>query len=634
MRIKKLEIHGFKSFAERAVLHFGHGITGVVGPNGCGKSNIVDALRWCMGEMSAKHLRGRAMQDVIFAGSDSRGPLGMAEVTLTFDNDGNVPPEYAQFSEIAVTRRLHRDGSSEYLVNKVPARLRDITDLFLGTGVGTRAYSIIEQGRIGFIVSSKPEDRRSLIEEVAGITKFKARKKAAERRMESTQQNLSRVGDIVTELERQLQSLRRQAKRAEKYKELRSELRDLELHHASLETLRVLVMKKLASSHSEALEQEAQEAQAGIAAHEISIEEDRLRLLAIERALQHDQAASAELETKLAALERDLEHWRRQRDEANARGQAARRDLEDAENKLTTARAEHEGHTVNLSNLATSVDVDRERLLSLDADHGETQGKMTSIDRRAESLRRSAVEYIHEGARQRTLVAAIAKRTHELRSRLEHSTAELEDVAHRRGVAEIKARALTEQRDALMSQMTDWRSWLDTNRITLDAAVTAMTESDRLVRSLRDELSERRSRLESLQEIARHFEGYSDGVRSLMQPAIEGMPGRTAVSGVRALITDVLEVPPQLEIAVEAALGERLQYVVVDAQTVGVTAIAYLRSIAGGRSGFVPVEPRNTGGVANGDALTRVQARPGFEAVAEYLLRDVSIVANLDEAML
>ena len=166
MRIKKLEIHGFKSFAERATLHFGHGITGVVGPNGCGKSNIVDALRWCMGEMSAKHLRGRAMQDVIFAGSDSRGPLGMAEVTITFDNDGNVPPQYASYSEIAVTRRLHLDGTSEYLFNKVPARLRDITDLFLGTGVGTRAYSIIEQGRIGFIVSSKPEDRRSLIEEV------------------------------------------------------------------------------------------------------------------------------------------------------------------------------------------------------------------------------------------------------------------------------------------------------------------------------------------------------------------------------------------------------------------------------------------------------------------------------------
>ena len=164
MRIKRLEIHGFKSFADRAVLNFGTGITGVVGPNGCGKSNIIDSIRWCMGEMSAKHLRGRAMQDVIFAGSDTRGPLGMAEVTLTFNNDGNVPPQYADYGEISVTRRLHRDGTSEYLINKVTVRLRDIVDLFLGTGVGTRAYSIIEQGRVGFIVSSKPEQRRTLIE--------------------------------------------------------------------------------------------------------------------------------------------------------------------------------------------------------------------------------------------------------------------------------------------------------------------------------------------------------------------------------------------------------------------------------------------------------------------------------------
>src|SRR4051812_41753377 len=245
MRIKKLDIVGFKSFADKTSLAFGDGITGIVGPNGCGKSNVVDAVRWCMGEMSAKNLRGRGMQDIIFAGSDSRGPLGMAEVTLTLHNDGNVPPQYAPFTEIAVTRRLHKDGESEYLINKVPARLRDITDLFLGTGVGTRAYSIIEQGRIGFIVSSKPEDRRTLIEEVAGITKYKARKKQAERRIEVTELNLSRVNDIVTELEKQLAYLQRQAKKAERYKRLRDELRQLDLHTATMELLRLRALENV-----------------------------------------------------------------------------------------------------------------------------------------------------------------------------------------------------------------------------------------------------------------------------------------------------------------------------------------------------------------------------------------------------
>ncbi len=629
MRIKRLEIHGFKSFAERAVLNFGEGITGVVGPNGCGKSNIVDALRWCMGEMSAKHLRGRAMQDVIFAGSDSRGPLGMAEVTISFHNDGNVPPQYASFSEIAVTRRLHRDGSSEYLVNKVPARLRDITDLFLGTGVGTRAYSIIEQGRIGFIVSSKPEDRRSLIEEVAGITKFKARKKAAERRMESTQQNLDRVGDVVSELERQLQSLRRQARRAEKYKELRAELRDLELHQASLEMLRVAALEKHAQGEAEMLARDAEDAQAGVAARESSIEADRLRLLEVERELQREQAASAELDSKLAALERDLTHWQRQRDEAIARVHAARRDVEDAEARLAQAKNEHESHDQALGHLSASVDSDRERSYTLETAVGEMQGQISGLDRDAEALRRSAVEHIHEGARQRTLIAAIAKRDVELKNRLSQSSAELEDVARRRAEAEAKASELSERRDLLAGQISEWRARVTENRATLETAIRQVGESETRLRTLRDTLAERRSRLESLQEIARRFEGYSDGVRSLMQP--DG--GEPAVAGIRALITDVLDVPPDLERAVEAALGERLQYVVVDAQSVGVTAIAHLQQIAGGRSGFVPMTPRTVPSMARGNALDRVKARPGFEKVAEYLLADVSIADSLDSAL-
>src|SRR5438105_12743579 len=230
MKIRRLEISGFKSFADRVVFSFEDGVTGVVGPNGCGKSNVVDAIRWAMGEQSAKHLRGRAMEDVIFAGSESRAATGMAEVSLTFQNDGRlVPPQYAGFGEITITRRLFRNGDSEYEINKTQCRLLDITELFLGTGVGTRAYSIIEQGRIGLIVSSKPEDRRSIIEEAAGVTKYKARRKQAERKLEATEQNLLRLGDVVGEVGKRLKNLKHQAKRAERYKELRGEAKGLEL---------------------------------------------------------------------------------------------------------------------------------------------------------------------------------------------------------------------------------------------------------------------------------------------------------------------------------------------------------------------------------------------------------------------
>src|SRR5580704_9877703 len=235
MKIKKLELIGFKSFVDRTVLHFDHDVLGIVGPNGCGKSNIVDAIRWCMGEQSARHLRGRSMEDVIFNGSETRAAHDFAEVTITFDNDrrDDVPLEYKEYAEIAVTRRLHRTGESEYLVNKTPVRLRDVADLFLGTGAGTKAYSIVEQGKIGLIVSARPEDRRMLIEEAAGITKFKSKKKQAERKMELTQQNLLRVGDIVAEIERSLTTLKRQAAKAERYLAYRTEVEDLHLYEAS-----------------------------------------------------------------------------------------------------------------------------------------------------------------------------------------------------------------------------------------------------------------------------------------------------------------------------------------------------------------------------------------------------------------
>ncbi len=247
MKINRLEMVGFKSFVDRTVVNFDHDVMAIVGPNGCGKSNIVDAIRWCMGEQSAKHLRGRSMEDVLFSGSESRQGTDFAEVTLTFENDDghDLPIEYRDYPEIAVTRRLHRSGESEYLINKTTVRLKDVTDLFLGTGAGTKAYSIVEQGKIGLITTAKPEDRRMLIEEAAGITKFKSKKKQAERKMELTQQNLLRVSDIVAEIERNIGSLKRQAAKAERYVSYKQELEDLQLYEASHKYLELVGWIKL-----------------------------------------------------------------------------------------------------------------------------------------------------------------------------------------------------------------------------------------------------------------------------------------------------------------------------------------------------------------------------------------------------
>src|SRR3954466_13180363 len=230
MHLHSLELIGFKSFADKTVFEFHEGVTAIVGPNGCGKSNVLDAVRWVLGEQSAKALRGGEMADVIFNGTDSRKPVGYAEVSLTFTNCGSELG--VDWHDVRVTRRVYKDGNSEYLLNKTVCRLRDIQALFADTGVGRSAYSIMEQGKIDLILSSRPEDRRTVFEEAAGITKYKTQKKEALRKLEATEANLLRIGDIIKEVKRQIGSLQRQAGKARRYQTLLADLRILETHHA------------------------------------------------------------------------------------------------------------------------------------------------------------------------------------------------------------------------------------------------------------------------------------------------------------------------------------------------------------------------------------------------------------------
>src|SRR5437667_6662786 len=230
MHLQSLELLGFKSFADKTILNFHEGITAVVGPNGCGKSNVLDAVRWALGEQSAKSLRGDEMADVIFNGAETRKPVGFAEVSLTFTDCAEELG--IEWHEVRVTRRVYRDGNSEYLLNKMLCRLRDIQNLFADTGIARAAYSMMEQGKIDMILSSRPEDRRAIFEEAAGITKYKAQKREALRKLEATEANLLRIGDIIKEVKRQIGSLQRQAGKARRYQALHSDLRILDTHHS------------------------------------------------------------------------------------------------------------------------------------------------------------------------------------------------------------------------------------------------------------------------------------------------------------------------------------------------------------------------------------------------------------------
>jgi chromosome segregation protein len=402
MHIKKLEIAGFKSFVDRTVVHFDHDIIGIVGPNGCGKSNIVDAIRWCMGEQSAKHLRGASMSDVIFNGSESRKPSGLCEVTLTFDNSdaeyaASLPPEFRDYPEIAVTRRLFRDGTSEYLVNKTQVRLKDVTELFLGTGVGTKAYSIVEQGRIGQIVSARPEDRRRFIEEAAGITKYKARRKESERKMDQTRQNLLRINDIVSELDRTRGSLKRQAVKAERFLEHRAELEDLALHEASHKLLELVVVERVHQGARDRAAAEAEAARSSLEAQESGLEAQREEALGIENAADLASKQAFEADNEVSGLQAEIERSRER--------------LKHLGERLAAGENESETLGVRLAALGTEVAQIDQGLEHLERDASERASDAEGEDRSLADLRESELGSVAAAQALRASVAEAQRRS-------------------------------------------------------------------------------------------------------------------------------------------------------------------------------------------------------------------------------
>src|SRR5215467_4472170 len=338
MHLQSLELFGFKSFADKTLFNFHEGVTAIVGPNGCGKSNLLDAIRWVLEEQSAKSLRGGEMADVIFNGTDNRKPLGFAEVSLTFtdcSSELNV-----DWHDVRVTRRVYRDGNSEYLLNKTPCRLRDIQNLFADTGVARSAYSMMEQGRIDMILSSRPEDRRAVFEEAAGITKYKTQKREALRKLEATEANLLRIGDVIKEVKRQIGSLQRQAGKARRYQALHADLRVLETHHASKQL--ASLDRDLAASREEIerLMETEKTTRAEIDNGENALTEERAALDEIDTEIADSRAEVQRLESEIATQRNRIEFNHQRAQELAELIERAQRDVADAENKRNQQTAQ------------------------------------------------------------------------------------------------------------------------------------------------------------------------------------------------------------------------------------------------------------------------------------------------------
>ncbi|TFH32386.1 MAG: hypothetical protein E4H00_01535 [Myxococcales bacterium] len=517
VKIRKLQLAAFKSFVDQTTIHFDHDITCVVGPNGCGKSNIVDAIKWCMGEQSPSRLRGKNMEDVIFSGAEGRGPHGFAEVILTFDNtDGLAPPDYADYAEIQVARRLDRQGNSDYFINRTPVRLLDITNLFLGTGVGKRAYSIIEQGRIGFIVSSKPEDRRSMIEEAAGISRFKLSKRAAERKMDQTRQNLLRVTDIVGELERGLASLKRQAQKAERYKRYKKEMRDLDLWVASHRFLELRGQMGSVSSSLSKANDEVQASRHALIAKDASVEADRVALQQMGSEVERGQGRSYELDNLVRQLEGLI---RQQQDRQTAlveRKELASRELRQLEEQRDGLRQEVSTVRLSLGELESLESEAGELLAEVEA---ELQIRKNTAEEAEAALQKARARLAEGHARVAGAEAVLEgydARREEIRGRLGRLQEELQTLATREveftqqgGEFEARMVGLRSGKSATAERQTE----IETS---LWAGKDALHVADAEVDALREKLAVTRSRLRSLNEIHERFEGVGAGAQAVM----------------------------------------------------------------------------------------------------------------------
>jgi chromosome segregation protein len=640
VKIKKLQIVGFKSFVDQTTVHFDHNITCVVGPNGCGKSNIVDAIKWCMGEQSPSRLRGKHMEDVIFSGAEGRGPHGFAEVTLTFDNrDGLAPAEYSEYEEIQVTRRLDRQGHSDYLINRTPVRLLDVTNLFLGTGVGKRAYSIIEQGRIGFIVTSKPEDRRSMIEEAAGISKFKMSKRAAERKMDQTRQNLLRVTDIIGELERSLGSLKRQAQKAERYKRYKKEMRDLDLWVASHRFLELRGEIAAVSASLSTAKEQAQGARHDLVAKEASVEAERVSLQQLGSEVERAQGRTYELDNSVRQLEGLIRQQEERQTGLTERKELASRELRQLEQQRQQLQQEATGVRLSLSELA-ALETEAERLLA-DVE-SELQDRKNTAEE-AEVALENARAWLSEGrarvAGAEAVLTGYGARRQEIKARVDRLQEETEILSAR----EVE---FGQQRGELAGKMTGLRTGKvetaerhDEIEASLSSQRQALQQIDAEVDALREKLAVTSSRLRSLDEIHQRFEGVGSGAQAVMTDYAQDSGGER--SGLLGLVADRLECDAEHTRALSAALGASLESLLVDDTNAGLRAAAYLAHEAKGRATFLPRSPRTsprvvppfpTGAGIVGPLSSLVRNTPADDTWVRSLLFDVLVVDTLDTA--
>lgn len=633
MRLKRLELQGFKSFLDRTILTFEPGITGVVGPNGCGKSNIVDAIQWVMGEQSAKHLRGDSMTDVIFNGSDTKAPTSMAEVSLVLDRQGTtLSPAFAVFDksdEIAVTRRVYRDGTGEYLINKVSCRLKDIHELFMDTGVGKRAYSIIEQGQIDRMINVKPEERRHLFEEVSGITKYKAKRKEAERKLEATRANMQRLQDIIIELEKQIRSLKVQATRAKKYKELKSELETVDLHllgrnlftHKNqIETL-TLTKNDLVNqrSESDALFAEVDSELTSAEVLRIDQEKSYQSLSEKERDLS---LGSQKLENQINLLEERKSFLSQTVEENLQEQERLREEISILTAQEQTEVQEREAVAEGMVQIGEGIQAREQEIRLIQEEkqrathkrdilnHRKTQSshRLVTLESQIQNFEAKELDFNERKIQ-------FANRQSEIQTGIESHREVWGQVESK--ISDCLARANQAEREVSVLSAD------------LETSSSRLSELEKILYDSRESYHTQKSRLDSLKELQQNLEGYSPTAREILSQ-LEG-------TGIEAVpLAEVLKPSKEIEDHLETLLGADMNTLVVStadeakhlANLITEKNLERVKILA-----LSDLEPNSsmvsppTEGVP---LLNLIEVTPGYEGVARWSLGDCFMVSEAD----
>ena len=611
MRLKTLKVFGFKTFAEATVLDFTPGITAVVGPNGSGKSNLVDAIRWVLGEQSSRSLRSQKMEDVIFAGNTGRKPLGMAEVSLTFDNaDRSLPLD---FEEVQITRRAYRAGESEFFINRSAVRLRDVVEMLMGTGLGPGSYAIVSQGQIDAILSSKPTERRALFEETAGIGKFLARKAESMRRLDATEQNAIRVNDLIAELERRAPELDTQVRRAKRYRRLTARVRDLEiLSYLRASSSRREERERVAAdaARNEAV-QTAAAARAATLGAEAEVLRAQLYTLELEREERRVEAQRAR--ESAARLEADLAAATARRDALDAQAHAGVADRDRVEAEREKLRARIAELTALLDPLAARADDVREREAAATRAVADARGSLDTIYADLRGVEAIVAERAASEAERRARLAS----TQSDIARLGADIARLDAERERLTARAAETRAALAECDAAIERFSAearlQRELATAEGARGDAATTRAAELQARYRAVASDLAASESRLHTIEELEATLEGHVPGTRAVVEAAARG-----DLRGLHGVVSNLIDVDERYARALDIAFGAGLSNIVTATSEDAERAVAYLREREAGRATFLPLDT-----LANreGRELGALRGRRGIIGYAHELVR-------------